>query len=452
MEQKSNVKYSRALIVAALAAALSGCGVFGGRATDTSTKNAQAPSETVQTVSETEQVASMTTANEAGTSSDANANTSETTSESASSSNKVTLANSVSDGVLDTSDLFTERDLEQTADLSGAENITVVSGQDIVITEAGTYVLSGSAENATITVNVDSSEKVQLVLNGLSINNQDFPAIYVTAADKVFITTVEGSQNTLTVSGSFVADGETNTDATIFSKDDLVFNGLGTLTVNSTSNGITGKDDVKFTGGTYVISSEADAIEANDSIRMAGGTFTIATNKDGLHAENDEDDTVGYIYVCGATLDINAAGDAMQAATYVQIDDGTITAAGGEAIEGTYVQINGGVINISAYDDGINASYKSNSIGDPVLEIRGGEVTINMAQGDTDALDSNGYLYVRGGTVNINAQFAFDFDYGAELTGGTVYVNGEQVSEITNSMMMGGGMGGPGMGGPGMGW
>ena len=48
-------------------------------------------------------------------------------------------------------------------------------------------------------------------------------------------------------------------------------------------------------------------------------------------------------------------------------------------------------------------------------------------------------------TVDISAQFAFDFDYGAEMTGGTVYVNGEQVYEITESMMGGqGGMGGRG--------
>ncbi|MDO5118352.1 MAG: hypothetical protein Q4D34_07690, partial [Eggerthellaceae bacterium] len=83
-----------------------------------------------------------------------------------------------------------------------------------------------------------------------------------------------------------------------------------------------------------------------------------------------------------------------------------------------------------------------------------------------DALDTNGDLIINGGTVDITAQFAFDFDGRGELNGGTVIVNGEQVTELTNSMMMGGGMGGPGgrggmqppegadgewpMGGPGM--
>ena len=83
-----------------------------------------------------------------------------------------------------------------------------------------------------------------------------------------------------------------------------------------------------------------------------------------------------------------------------------------------------------------------------------------MGAGDTDALDSNGYLYINGGVVNISAQSAFDYDMGGEITGGEVYVNGSQVMELYNSMMGGGMMGGGpggmgggpgGMGGPGFG-
>ena len=88
------------------------------------------------------------------------------------------------------------------------------------------------------------------------------------------------------------------------------------------------------------------------------------------------------------------------------------------------------------------------------VEITGGDISITMAQGDTDAIDSNGAILVSGGNIDITAQFAFDFNTTAEHTGGTITVNGETVDEITESMMMGGGMGGmgqmPGMqGGPG---
>ena len=362
-------------------------------------------------------------------------------------------ANVTSTGVIDATDLFTTRDLEQVADTSGATAIALADGQDVQIAQEGVYVVSGTARNATITVDVDSTEKVQIVLDGASITNDDFPCIYVVSADKVFVTTTEGSHNSLEVTGAFVADGETNTDAVIFSRDDLVLNGLGTLVVTSSDNGISSKDDLKVTGGTYEVTAASDALEANDSIAIADGTISVSTSKDGLHAEDDEDDTTGYIYICGGTLGIDAGSDGIQATTYLQIDGGSVTVVAGEGLESTYVQVNGGTIDLTASDDGINATNKSSSVGTPTIDIRGGSITVTMGAGDTDALDANGNLYISGGTVNISAQFAFDYDGEGVLSGGEVYVNGEQVSEIAESMMMGG-MGGPGGdmgGGPMMG-
>ena len=225
-------------------------------------------------------------------------------------------------GVLDTSDMFSTRDLTQEADTSAAKDITVSDGKTIDITEEGVYVISGSAKNCTIKVSADKEAKVQLVLDGVSITNDSTPAIYVVSADKCFVTTTS-SENTLTVTGSFTADGDTNTDAVIFSKDDIVLNGVGTLNITSTDNGISGKDDLKITGGTYNITSTADAIEANDSIRICGGTFNISTSKDALHSENDDDDTQGFIYISGGNFTINASSDAIQGTTAVQIDGGT---------------------------------------------------------------------------------------------------------------------------------
>lgn len=349
-----------------------------------------------------------------------------------------TIAGMATDGVLDTSELFTERDLAQEADLTGVTSITVASGEDVHITEEGVYVLSGNVTDVTIYVEADDAAKVQLVLDGLTIENADFPCIYVVSADKVFVTTASGSENSLSVTGTFVADGDTNTDAAIFSRDDLVLNGLGSLTINSTDNGVSCKDDLKVTGGTYDIACAGDALEANDSIRISDGTIGITTSEDGLHSENDEDDTAGFVYICGGTLSVDAGDDAIHATTYLQVDGGTLSINAAEALEATYVQVNGGSIDISASDDGINASYKSESLGTPVIEIRGGEIAIAMGQGDTDAIDSNGNLVVSGGTVSITAQFAFDVDGSIEYTGGTVYVNGGQVTSIQNSMMMGG--------------
>ena len=355
-------------------------------------------------------------------------------------------ANVTSNGAINASELFTDRDLRQNADLSEAKSIALSDGQDVSITSAGVYVLSGTASSVTVTVDAADDDKVQIVLSGASITNSSAPAIYVKNADKVFVTTADGTYNSLSVTGAFTADGDTNTDAVIFSKDDLVMNGLGTLTISSTENGVSCKDDLKITGGAISITSEADAIEANDSIAIADGTITISSRKDGLHAENDEDDSTGWIYICGGTLDISASSDGIQGTTVVQIDDGTVTVTGSEGIEATYVQINGGNIKVTASDDGINASNKSSQYT-PTAEFNGGYVYISMGQGDTDGIDANGNLYINGGTLDIYANSPFDYDGEAQYNGGTIMVNGETTNQITNQFM-GGGMGGMGgMGG-----
>ncbi|KUP25469.1 carbohydrate-binding domain-containing protein [Paenibacillus sp. DMB5] len=352
----------------------------------------------------------------------------------------------------DTTALFSDRDLEQTADLTAATQMNLESNQDVTLSEEGVYVLSGDVDNVTVTVEAAEEAKVQIVLDGVSITNTDSPAIYVKAADKVFVTSTD-SENHMEVTGSYVADGETNLDAVIFSRADVTLNGTGSLDiVSAQGNGISSKDDLKITGGVYTIKSSADALEAGDAILINDGTVTIDTGKDALHSENEEDTTLGNIYIEGGTLNIKAADDAITANNLVQIDGGTInieTAV--EGIEGNNIIVNDGQITLYATDDGINASPKVND--NASIEVNGGAIKVSMGSGDTDAFDSNGNLYINGGVIDVEATSAFDADGTAELNGGTVTVNGEQITEITVSRGGGGGGGfrGGAGGGGGMG-
>ena len=293
------------------------------------------------------------------------------------------LSGAYSDPVVNTDDMFTKRDLTQTADLTDATYYTVADDHDILITEAGVYVLQGSASNVTVRVECeDEDAKVQLVLDGVTITNDSAPAIYVVSADKVFVTTTEGSVNTLKVIGTFEPDGDTDLDGVIFSKDDLVFNGLGTLNISSTDHAIVSKDGVKFTGGTYDIAAQGDGIKAHDYIEIADGTFDI-TADDCIEAKDDDDDTIGYVYILDGRFTLNASDDAVHGTTYLEIDGGIFDINASEGLEATYIQLNGGDITIYATDDGINAAQKSSFVTCR-LDINGGSYDITMAQGDTD--------------------------------------------------------------------
>ena len=349
-------------------------------------------------------------------------------------------------------DLFSSRDLKQTADLSEAAAYTVTDGQDIHITAAGIYVLTGTASNATVYVEAGKEDKVQLVLDNLNVTNSSFPVIYGKTADKLFVTT--SGDSSLAVTGTFTADGETKTNGVIFSKTDLTLNGTASLTISSTENGIVSKDDLKITGGVYTVTAKSKAIDANDSIRIAAGTLNLTAGTDGLHAENNDDAQKGYIYIGGGSVTIYAGDDGVHATSVVQIDGGSLTIQAAEGIEGTYIQLNEGTLSIQATDDGINAGRKSSAYT-PTVEINNGDITVTMGAGDTDGIDSNGNIIVNGGTIRVTGNSTFDYDGAAQYNGGIIIANGQQVASIPNQMMGGrggfGGNGGWGNGGNG-GW
>ena len=354
---------------------------------------------------------------------------------------------------------FSDRDLSGEYDTAEAVTVTLngstasasseavqISGSTVTITAAGTYILTGTLDDGSVVVDATKDDKVQLVLDGVSITSSDYAAIYVKQADKVFVTLAEGTVNTLTNGGTYTQTDENEVDAVIFAKDDITFNGTGTLRITANAgSGIVGKDEVTITMGVYEITAAEHAIRAKDSLAIADGSFTLYAYEDGLHAENGDDETLGNIYIAGGSFTIQVKDDAIHANTLLQIDGGTFEITAAEGLEATYIQINGGDIQISASDDGVNAASKS-SLYTPTFEMNDGTLTITMGAGDTDGVDSNGNIIINGGTINVTGQSSFDCDGTAQYNGGTIIVNGQQVDSIPNQMM-GGGMGGGGFGG-----
>ena len=173
-----------------------------------------------------------------------------------------------------------------------------MDGQTVTITEGGTYLLTGSLSNGSVVVDTDKTEKVQLILENVSIINEEGAGICVEQADKVFITLADGSTNKI-VSNSFAGNEDTNIDGAIFSREDLTLNGSGTLKITSAAHGIVSKDDLVLTGGVYQIQSEKQGLSGKESVRIADGTFTITSGTDAIHSEDTDEDTKGFVYITG---------------------------------------------------------------------------------------------------------------------------------------------------------
>ncbi|MTM43133.1 carbohydrate-binding domain-containing protein, partial [Turicibacter sanguinis] len=201
-----------------------------------------------------------------------------------------------------------------------------IDGNTITITSGGTYNISGTLTDGQIIVDSSDELDVELVLNGVEITSSSSAPIYVKNAKNAIINLVEGTENIVTDSDSYVLEDPTNNEpnAAIFSKDDLKIKGTGSLVVNANyDHGIVSKDDLKIKNGNITVTSVGDGLKGKDSIEIEDGTLTINAGGDGLQSSNAEDPTRGYITIDGGTLNIVAGLDGIQAETNVTINGGS---------------------------------------------------------------------------------------------------------------------------------
>jgi len=329
--------------------------------------------------------------------------------------------------------LFTDKDLNQTPNLDKATYYKLSDNKDIFITKKWVYAIQWKANDVTIYVEGSKEDKIQIVLDWVDIKNKDHPCIYVKQADKVFITTTD-SENILEVTEWFMEIDGTKTTGVIFSKDDITLNGIGTLTVKSTKNGIVWKDDIKITWWTYNITAFKKAIDANDSIRILDWNFILEAWTDWLHAENKSDDKLWYIYIWWGNFTMDIWDDGIHWMSIVQIDSGNISIRWPEWIEWTYVQINWWNIEISGNDDWINTASKSKSL-EVALEVNGWYTKIRMWAWDTDWIDSNWNIYLHGWVVDIVARAPADYLGAVVYDGGSLIIEWVEYDHIPNQRM-----------------
>jgi hypothetical protein len=360
--------------------------------------------------------------------------------------------------------------------------VATVSGSKVTIKSAGTYNITGSLTDGQIIVNTKDDAPVRLILNGVNIKCTNSSPIYILKAKKSVVILPENTSNILTDGTSYVTvNGEPN--ATLFSNSYLTIYGNGSLTVTGNYNdGISSDDGLLIKSGTISVTAADDGIRGKDYLVIKNGNITVNSKGDGLKSDNETVTTSGYVTIDSAKVKITSSCDAISAVTNVVINSGNFTLTSGGGSSGTYttsakgikgisgvtiekgtftinsaddaihsnneVKINSGTFAIATKDDAIHADASilindgtiniskcyegiesaSIIINDGNISLVSSDDGINGTKGSRTEANDGSWVYINGGTLEINSSKGdgLDSNGSAAITGGTVIIHGPQ--------------------------
>ncbi len=162
---------------------------------------------------------------------------------------------------------------------------------------------------------------------------------------------------------------------------------------------------LNITGGTFTINTGDDAIHSDANATVTGGTFTIQTGDDGMHADTSLTLGTENGFDRDPDVNISTSYEGLEGGTvyvysgryYVVASDDGVNAAGGSTNGSDPGAGGGNTFNPGGRPGGggFNPGGNTQTTGNYNIYIYGGDLYVNC---NGDGLDSNGGLYLYGGT------------------------------------------------------
>ena len=339
---------------------------------------------------------------------------------------------------------------------------------------------------------VNKADKVFLTLADDSENTlSDTDEEYTQSTDDYTVSGVIFSRSDITFNGSGSLTINAGYKHGIVCKDDLKVTG-GSYQITSAEKGIAANDSIRIADASFTIDAGNDALHTSNGddegkgyLYIAGGTFDIKSDDDAIHAKtclvitggdiNIEESYEGLegatIDIEGGDIDVMASDDGINAAykrsdsvdtadeqekhqeassdmdanvptetemntstqaneTYYTGNDSETSVQNTLTAEkiGNHANMVGNA-NMGGGHNGMDGGPGGGMMdtqADAYIKVSGGDVYVNA---DGDGVDSNGMIYVTGGTLTVegptnSANAALDYGIGAEISGGTAIFAG----------------------------
>ncbi len=300
---------------------------------------------------------------------------------------------------------------------AGAGVAVLRDGANVALTStvAGVEVrVSGTASPGSL--QIGSSQPIQLTLAGVDLASATNPAIGVWTSNRCFVVLAKGTTNVL-------ADGAVNAaGGAFYGSGPLTFSGPGRLAVRGLKkHGIYGAEAIRIRDGEIEVSQAvSDAIHASGTFRLDNGTLKLAADSDGIDADAVRIDggalaiasvlngtraihCDGAMTVGGGLMDVAVRGAQGKgiSATDLTVDGGTMLfRLTGDAVVATVTNVstNGATVATNVYG---NPSYCSAIKCGSNLTVNAGTIVVTHSGLAGKGLSADGDVTINGGTLDL---------------------------------------------------
>lgn len=211
------------------------------------------------------------------------------------------------------------------------------SSSRVVLSQGGTYLLSGTLEDAQLVLDVPAGETVRLVLRGVDMHSEHGPVILSKGGCTVVLVLEDGTENTLTDGKSYLYTATAKQDAAVSVEGDLLLTGGGSLTVDAAHyDAILSRGALVMAQGNVTVTAWRDGLIGSKSLTVSGGRLSATCGDTGLSASGKKTGS-GELTISGGVVTLFTGGNGAAASGVLSVTGGeTLVVSGGGSENRSY--------------------------------------------------------------------------------------------------------------------
>lgn len=290
------------------------------------------------------------------------------------------------------------------------------SSSRVVLSQGGTYLLSGTLEDAQLVLDAPAGETVRLVLRGVNMHFEHGPVILSKGTGTVVLVLEDGTENTITDGRTYLyTTAAAGQEAVVSTGGDLLITGEGSLSVQAAHNdAVCSRGTLCMAGGNVTVTAWRNGFIGEKSLTVSGGRLSATCGDTGLSASGKKTGS-GELTISGGVVTLFTGGNGAAASGVLSVTGGeTLVVSGGGSENRSYGE---GSENWGAWG-GLpqQTPQQDEETGSPEREVpvaagahgltsgktvnlSGGALTLDCSDA---AVHSDGMLLLSGSTVTVS--------------------------------------------------